>query len=420
MTVERIAQAIADLDAWLETMRQPGGYGGPVAHWWQHRFQYTGPGLDWRYEGILIGYALLRQKTHGEVWLDRLRTAAADLIDGQLPSGAYPASRFEANPDVLGTPHEAAASLGLLAARPELDGEPQVRRVVERNLQHLVQSLQDGPGLADRPGGRERVPNKLATMAQTLMTWADVSGDGQALALARTCLDDVLRFQVTAGRNAGAVHQYAPDGAHGDGRFFPYYAARCVPPLMLGAQVFGTPPYAASAEAIVAFLDRTMSPDGSWPQVVYSSGRRSEWPRWIAGVGDIAYAYVATGKAPPIAAMERLLAAQQPSGAFPTAEGFASRIRQTEQPGPDIRDVFPVVGWNDKVLRLLATLLPEAVPLPPPNTAPVRLTVREGRVAATYVEDTRSIRVHGATEDLYVFEKARPWARICVRTVDVR
>src|SRR5690242_5859072 len=42
-----IDRAVAGLDAWLESMRGPGGYGGPVVHWWQQSLIYTGAGLDW-------------------------------------------------------------------------------------------------------------------------------------------------------------------------------------------------------------------------------------------------------------------------------------------------------------------------------------------------------------------------------------
>ena len=48
-----LGSAVANLDAWLDTMRSPDGYGGPVAHWWQNCLQFTGAGLDWRYEGII-------------------------------------------------------------------------------------------------------------------------------------------------------------------------------------------------------------------------------------------------------------------------------------------------------------------------------------------------------------------------------
>jgi hypothetical protein len=107
-------ETILKIDAWLESMRQPGGYGGPVVHWWEDCLAYTGPGLDWRYEGIIHGYLNLWQATGEGLWLDKATRAGDDLVNGQLPSGNYRNSCFELNPNTGGTPHEAAADLGLL------------------------------------------------------------------------------------------------------------------------------------------------------------------------------------------------------------------------------------------------------------------------------------------------------------------
>ena len=42
----RLDNAVAALDAWLEQMRVPGGYGAPVTHWWQQSLLYRrGAGL---------------------------------------------------------------------------------------------------------------------------------------------------------------------------------------------------------------------------------------------------------------------------------------------------------------------------------------------------------------------------------------
>src|SRR5438034_3584893 len=106
--------AVAKLDAWFETMRGPGGYGGPVAHWWQQSLLYTGAGLDWRYEGMIAGYLRLWERTGDERWLRKARRAGDDLVDGQLASGHYAASAFELNPATAGTPHEAACDVALL------------------------------------------------------------------------------------------------------------------------------------------------------------------------------------------------------------------------------------------------------------------------------------------------------------------
>jgi uncharacterized protein YyaL (SSP411 family) len=416
----RLAQTLANLEGWLQTMRQVGGYGGPVSHWWQNRFSYTGPGLDWRYEGILSGYALLLEKTGAPKWCVALQQAAADLLAGQEPDGSYRASCFERNPGTLGTPHEAAATLGLLRALPHLDRE-KVLRVARRNLDNLITQLWDGTGFSDKPGISGRVPNKLATLAQALMTYCDVSGDNTYLPYARAALEDVLQFQVGKGHHTGAVHQYAPDNCKGDGRFFPYYAARCVPPLLQGSQLFQEPRYRETAERIGRFLEDTMKPEGSWIQIAYRGGGTAAWPRWLAGCADILLAYHSLGKPIPGVALERLLSSQLPSGGFPTAQGFAYRDSFTRFGTPDYRDVTPVVGWNDKVFRLLAELLEPGTPLPAAVVTEAQLSVRASGQPATLHEDSASLTLTSAQGGvLYLWFKDEPWARVVSEGVDRR
>lgn len=418
----RLAQALVNLDAWLETMRQEGGYGGPVAHWWQNRYRYTGPGLDWRYEGVLIGYVTLRQKTHAPRWCARLRCAAKDLLAGQGADGSYRASSFEMNPRSLGTPHEAAATLGLLSALPYLEDKRQALEAAKRNLDNLIAKLWDGRGFNDRPGVSGRVPNKLATLAQALMTYAVVSGDDHYLPYARAALEDVLRYQVTGGRFDGAVHQYAPGAGRGDGRFFPFYAARCVPPLVLASTLFLEPRYRAAAERILDFIRRSMSPDGSWPQIVYGGGQQADWPRWLAGSADILLAYGTLDEELPAAALERLLGSQLPSGGFPTAQGFSSQISQRAPVGPpDYRDVTPVVGWNDKVLRLLAELLEAGTQLPEAKVGEVTASVTVcGKRAALYENNYHMSICPEHGDVLYAWGKDKPWAQTVGVGVEVR
>lgn len=417
---DNLAHTLAKLEAWLQTMRQTGGYGGPVSHWWQNRFRYTGPGLDWRYEGILSGYALLLEKTGSAKWSTALQNAATDLLIGQQPDGAYSASCFERNPDILGTPHEAAATLGLLRARHYLDSE-EILAVAKRNLDNLMSRLWDGESFNDKPGIKGRVPNKLATFAQALLTFGEASGDDSYLFYARAALEDVLRFQVRKGQHAGAVHQYAPDARTGDGRFFPYYAARCVPPLLQGSKLFNEPRYRVAAEEIGQFLERTKKPDGSWIQVAYQGGGTAAWPRWLAGCADILLAYHSLGKPLPAASLDRLLASQLPSGGFPTAQGFARRDGVVHLSPPDFRDLTPVVGWNDKVFRLFAELLEPATPLPEAVVAEVHQHVRASGQLATLHEDSTSLSLTSAQGSvLYLWSKSEPWARMVSEGVDSR
>ena len=109
-----VGAAIARLDAWLETMRGPGGYTGPVSHWWESCWLYTGPMIDWRYEGIICGYVELFRKGGDERWLDRAVRAGEDAVAAQTPDGHFGNSSFQHGAQPGGTPHEAAVDVALL------------------------------------------------------------------------------------------------------------------------------------------------------------------------------------------------------------------------------------------------------------------------------------------------------------------
>jgi len=421
---QELAGRTANLLAWLYTMRQAGGYGGPVAHWWQNRFRYTGVGLDWRYEGILTGFALLAGKT-GDV--NRFRAlaelAVADLRAGQLENGHFHASRFEINPGSPGTPHEAAASLGILHALPLLSDPEAALACAKNNVDALIRDLWDEPrqGFNDGLNSVGRVPNKLATFAQTLMTLADVTDDEKYLDYAKAALADVLKYQ-----NAdGTIHQYAANAQDGDGRFFPYYNARCVPPLVMAAEVFADEQYTQAAQGVLEFLTRTMQEDGAWSQIIYTGGSHARWARWYAGTADTLLAYHAAAEPIPEVALRRLLDAQLASGGFMTAEGFAAQISQRHQAGARLnhRDIMPVVGWNDKVLRLLATLLPEDTPLPDATPQDVSVAIKVGRSDAIFEETSQFVRIVSQKDPDKVqfdWKKSAPWAHVVHFPLEVR
>ena len=407
----RVTRAMLRLDDWFETMRQPEGYGGPVVHWWRHSLRYTGAAVDWRYEGILAGYARLAQSQNEWRWRDRLSRAMEDVRRSQTPEGSYRASRFEQNPGTHGTPHEAAASLGLLLALRSGRDDDWVRDVVGRNVDHLIAMYWDDgrKTFNDHPTQVGFVPNKLATLAETLIEWGMLVENEDYWVKAKAALDTVLRYQVNEGQWIGAVHQYAPKGQEGDGRFFPYYNARCVPALLKAAQVFSNPAYREAAEAILGFLDKSMLVNGSWPQVVYASGQVADGPRWVAGSADVLRAYWLSGRKVPERSFLRLLHGQMLSGAFSVAEGFAG-FRVV----PAWYDVMPVTGWNDKVLRFFAEWLGDR-PLPvrePQKMETVDGAVRiAGRQQARWVETPKKCELLARDgTPLYRWQKSEPWA----------
>ena len=177
--------AVRRMDAWLESMRGPDGYGGPVAHWWQNCLLFTGAGLDWRYEGIIEGYLALHQKTGEARWLDKARRAGDDLVRGQLPDGRFRNSSFELNPYAGGTPHEAANDGALMELAEVLRdrgeaGWAAYLDAAERNLRGFVLGvLWDGERrwFRNTSGDATFVPNKAATIVEALLRWAALMGD---------------------------------------------------------------------------------------------------------------------------------------------------------------------------------------------------------------------------------------------------
>lgn len=368
-----IDTAVARLDAWLDTMRAPGGYGGPVAHWWQQSLIYTGPGLDWRYEGIIAGYLHLWQASGDLRWLLKARRAGDDLVQAQQPDGHYPASAFEINPATAGTPHEAACDVGLLLLAIELRAANQggwepYAACAERNLrQFYVQQLWDAAARSfrDSPRGSSFVPNKAATICDALFALADLSGDACWVEhYALPTLDRVLAHQVRGGALDGAIAQNSL-GGRTIARYFPIYIARCVGALAQGYRWSGDERYLDAALRAMQFVARHARADGTLPTVVYPRGRANRYPCWIAALGDVLRAADELrpyGFDADFSATERwLLAHQDASGAIQTARGFCAQAGGALSATPDVRDVLHVVGWCDKAFRYLAARATDAI-----------------------------------------------------------
>jgi hypothetical protein len=367
-----IDRSVADMDAWLETMRTPAGYGGPVAHWWQDCLHFTGAGLDWRYEGIISGYLNLYKRTGQIVWLDKAKRAGDDLVAGQQSDGHYSNSSFEANPKPGGTPHEAACDLALIRLtqairKAYLPGwEPYVQ-AAERNIYAFVlgKLWVAEPGyfcnLVDDP---VFVPNKAATTVEALLAWIELSGQYDWVdKYILPTLERILSCQVNA---PGSELDGAIDQAQGsklrEGWFFPFYNARCIPALIQGYQLTGHNRYLKTANRIMDFILRVQFADGSFPQVLSANRRIYRYPQWVAGVGDILRAMRCLEgvnlSLPKEAALVWLLHGQLPSGGIRTAKGFANKNRWPRLFRlPDFRDLLPSVGWVDKAFFYLSNLV---------------------------------------------------------------
>jgi hypothetical protein len=419
----QIDTAVARLDAWLETMRGPDGYGGPVAHWWQQGMMYSGAGRDWRYEGIIAGYLQLWERNGDERWLHKARRAGDDIAAGQLANGHFAASGFEINPATAGTPHEAACDVGLLLLALALreagyGGWERYAACAERNLRGFyVEQLWDTEVQAfrDSPCVPSFVPNKAATACEALFLLAEVTGDAQWVeCYTIPTLNRIVEHQVRAGDGlAGAIAQNS-FGTRKVEKYFPIYIARCVPALLRGYRWTNDEQYAESALRAMRFVVRCADTDGVLPTVVYANRRTARNPSWIAPLGDILraadvlrpYGFDASFEA----TRQRLLAGQDASGGIQTATGFAAQAGGRPPTLPDVRDVLHVAGWCDKAFRYLAA---QAGPeLPAAASTPFEAGCTFRGQSLRLVETPQQLEIMRTGDICYRWRKCEPWPEI--------
>lgn len=418
-----IDTAIAACDAWLDTIRGPSGYGGPVAHWWQQSLVYTGAGLDWRYEGIVVGYVQLWQRTGDERWLAKARRAADDLVAGQLDNGHFPASSFEINPATAGTPHEAACDAALLFLAKALRTSGQAgweayASAAERNLRTFyIEQLWDPEAclFRDDPSVLCFVPNKAATACEALFLLAEITNDESWVErYALPTLDRVVVHQV--GDDValdGAIAQNS-FGTRTIAKYFPIYIARCVPALVRGYRWSGHEQYVECALRAMHFIVRWSYQDGSFPTVVYPNRRVNRYPSWIAPLGDILRA---ADELRPWgfhtsleASFRRLLSGQDATGGFQTARGFAAQAGGRPPAAPDVRDVLHVAGWCDKAFRYLAAHAGSELPEGESTPFEVACTFR-GR-SMRLRETPELLEISDVRGVCYRWNKGEPWPEI--------
>lgn len=402
-----IAQIIANLDAWFDSMRNPMGYAGPVVHWWQNSLQFAGAAHDWRYEGIIAGYLNLYQRTEDPQWLNKAKRAGNDLL--RLEDGNFRHSSFELNPYAGGTPHEAACDIGLLLLAKTLQNEGQIYlQAAEQNLQAFyIQRLWDGSSFRENPSIPSFVPNKAATLVEALFLLAELTNDE---ALIEQYVLPTLQQILTHQTPDGAIYQYSANGEFINW-LMPYYVVRAIPALLLGYQFTQDKTYETAAQSAFDFAWRYLVEGKGLAQIVYPKSRVNSYPIWIAAVGDVLR--IARLLQRDVESLKTwLLAGIQANGSIRTAYGFASAVRQHKPTGlPDFRDVLPVCGWSDKAFRYLTEILPAGETIPSSTAASmleVPCSIR-GKTAL-YREDQHAMALYQGDVLIYRWCKGQEWA----------
>jgi hypothetical protein len=369
---ERLPQAVANLAAWLETMRAPTGYGGPISHWWESNFLYTGPLYDWRYEGIIDGYRVLYLKTGQRCYLEKALEAANDLLPQLCSDGRLRNSSFQFGPVRGGTPHEAAIDAALLKLVQTLrerglgTGDAYLELATKNIEGYWLGLLWNGQGFRDQPYNANLVANKHGTLLEALLSYQHLTAKNCEDYI-RACVEVVCGTQVKEGpQRGGTVHR-------GIGRSklaIPIYTARAMNGLLSYYEISGDENVRKPIESAVSFMQRLFSAKGvAWG--VYGSGQLCLSPQMIAGSGDVVrflHRVHGHGFADTRVSVTHLqtllLSQQQPSGGLPTAWGFTRKGLTHDTAERELRDVLPVVGWVDKTFRAFSLLLDDNIRLP--------------------------------------------------------
>ena len=323
---------IKAIDGWLESMRTPHGYGGPTVHWWESCLGYTGAMADWRYEGIICGYVNLFRKTNDLEWLGKAKRAADDVLSMQMSDGRFERSSFQRGPLSGGTPHEAAADVGLLELAKILksSGSPDWNRyasAARKNLEsYHISRLWSGRGFLDQPESSIGVSNKNATVIEALLLCNEVCGCDYSPYI-MPAAEVIISSQVPSGiPSGGDLHA----GSQPHFLITGIYTARCVSAILRLANRVEHSDYESYLSNAVDYLRRLVADQGTLFGHTLS-GSLIESPVWISPSGDILRVLSEYSKMKRIEIPEcevllnALLSFQKANGSIPTAHGF-SRI----------------------------------------------------------------------------------------------
>ncbi len=357
-----VSWAVSQNLAWLETMKQPGGYAGPVTHYWSDSLTYAGPGIDWRYEGLIPAFISLYRKTNQVVYQSRAIECGDFILRAQRDDGSFLNSSFEANPsfEYSGTPHEAAVCIALFKLANFLREEKMPFQSYEKAALKNIENIQLTQFWNEKlktflqfqksrlpQKNNILVPNKIATTCEALLHAYDATRKKTYLQTALRASKSILSYQDNGAWKGGIFQSDTRD------KIIPFYTARCIPVLVNFFERTNEEKYLEAALSAGTYVKNSQRADG-----LFSFGENMNetvsGPFFIAGAGDIGRALQSLSPYTKISLtpiMDALLASQRKNGAFPTKEESKEL--------PSWKDRLGVVGWNDKTLRFLSENMSE-------------------------------------------------------------
>ncbi|QQR93148.1 MAG: hypothetical protein IPJ89_02835 [Candidatus Iainarchaeum archaeon] len=406
-------QALASGLNWLKSMRRHDGYGGPVVHYWGNSLQYTGSRSDWSIEGLIATFIALDRKTKNSQWLERARWLGEKVIQSQQKNGAYLMSNFEGTPAFwkAAQPHECGVNNGLLMLAErlrELNDLAAEKFIIaaEKNVSNILLpcfwnekagTFQQYPLGQFDAAPNLFVPNKIATACESLIRLTELVGKKHYLEYAQQASNAILDHQSQEKLTQGGIFQ-----ANNRENIITFYTARCVRPLRLLGKMTKDPAYTRAARKAISFVASMQLSSGAFHFGIDSSGEIIHFPRFVAGNGEVLSALRTDESFDSIYSrgLAWVLSHQHQNGGFPSFEGLRQKNScDSFLQGESWMDALPVVGWNDKILRLLAEESKALDMVLPPNVNEWEKQCVDGTIS----ENQYSITVRGPRN--YTFQK---------------
>ncbi len=364
--------------SWLQTMKQPKGYAGPVSHYWSDSLIYIGPGNDWRYEGLMAAYIKLFNKTKSRYFLDLAIQCGEFVVAGQKNDGSFLNSGFESNPSFHFSymPHESAADISLLDLVLVLKKNGMLYKkyliAAEKNLNKVhLKEFFDSKEKTFTQYDKKRalgvsnsfVPNKIATVCEAVIRYYNLTKNKKYLAIALAAAEKILLLQ-DKGEYFGGIYQ-----ENTKKKIITYYTARCIPLLLELHSITKDEKYLQAALDAGEFVKKMWCVKGfRFGFVSANTGgfMRCDMPFFAAGSADIIRALLLLKEKDVLKVSEKkylnwVFSLQDKNGAFRSFYGLEAKNKPLKYNSfsskPSWRDTLHVVGWNDKALRLLSELL---------------------------------------------------------------
>ncbi|MEM6821022.1 MAG: hypothetical protein AAF558_03615 [Verrucomicrobiota bacterium] len=416
---EKVSNALALQFNWFKTIHTVGGYSGPVVSFRSNSLRFTGPGNDWRLEGLIKGSIELFKKTQNFEWLDIIERDVTGFLSAQRNDGTFENSYFEWNPFEGGMPHEPAVLAVCLQANQVLE---QYDRSIT-GLEEIVQRYLDDV-LTERLWNKSmgfvrdweisdfQYTNaaSCAAMLELINVLAEINGDRRrysyfADALAQT----LVGLQIEGGYLDGAVVSSNRRGAGAS----PFLASRCLRALRLHANLVKSSSISEAADRLKTFLVRQALPEGGFKRMLWTWRPHSINPIVTGASAQVLTALLEDGfNDDPFYKLQEnwLLSLQLPTGAFRNAIGHGQLTPNVDK--SEWRDWIPSAGWQDKIFYFLALRGASS----PSNEWASKEWETRTRVKGAwgeYIENPEEIKVLRKGVLFYHWKKRKRMASVC-------